>query len=157
MNLIKTLRQLWPTYKPDKHVIVPPDKPTKTKPLSGQYNYENLDIVGKTGLVRHAFVEQDGQMIHESDMVTPDTDNGLRQSRLTQDDMSCLMRRGLDPDKAAFVKPYWAAGFTTEGASRTIKSKTSGQRGYGNRTLDPYWAAFREALPYQAEEAPPPT
>lgn len=156
MDIINKLRRLLPTYDPDKHVITPPDKPTKTKPLSGQYDYENLDIVGKTGLLRHAFVEQDGILVHESDMVAPDTDNGRRQSRLTPEDMSCLARRGLDADKAAYTKPYWAAGFSTEGASRTIKSKTNGQRGYGKRTLDEYWAAFTEALPYSSREAPPP-
>ena len=156
MKWTDTLKGFWPTYNPDKHVIVPPDKPTKTKTLSGQYDYENLDIVGTTGLVRHAFVEEDGQMIHESDMVTPDTGNGSRQSKLTEEDMSCLMRRGLDTDKAAYIKPYWAAGFTTAAASRTIKSKTHGKRGYAERTLDPYWAVFNEALPYRSEDPSPP-
>lgn len=69
-----------------------------------------------------------------------------RNTTLTDEEIELIEERGLDEVKAARVKPHWARGKSTAIAAGILK-----ERGYGERTLDKYWAVFNllsgEGLP----------
>lgn len=60
-----------------------------------------------------------------------------RNATLTNEEIEILEERGLKEETAARVKPYWAKGQSAAAAADKIK-----ERGYGERTLDNYWAVF---------------
>lgn len=58
-----------------------------------------------------------------------------RSARIMQGEVES---KAFDPAKYAELKKLWAEGMSAAQAARTFK----GRRGYGERTLETFWAAF---------------
>ena len=72
-------------------------------------------------------------------VISPDAKKS--SDTLTPQDLAQVKHRGLDEDKAGRLKPYFARGLSAKRASGFFE----GERGYSQRTLDAYWAAFNAA------------
>ena len=63
-----------------------------------------------------------------------------QSATITDDDIQAVTDRGLDIHKAKILKPYWAAGMSAKATADTY----NGERGWGKRTIEKYWAAFNQ-------------
>lgn len=146
----------WPHYDKANALKLPPTRTNvRTKPRP--YDYSGLTTSAIGGQLQK--VEQTNEAT-EWTLTTPKTDNGRRQSTLSPLDNAQIIERGLNPDKAAFLKPIFALGCDVATGSVSAKSKLQAvgkqTRGYGRNTVKKYWAAFNKALEI-GERAPSPT
>ena len=83
-------------------------------------------------------------------------DSKGRVEYLTDAERREIVAAGLDLAKAAKAKPYFAQLLSTAQAAAAL-SKVGGLdvRGYKERTLDPYWAAFARAERVEAGSPSP--
>lgn len=79
----------------------------------------------------------------ESEVVTI----GRVAQRTNGDDFIMAQNPSLKPDKYFRLKSFWAKGLSAKQVAMSIR----GERGFGARTLDMYWAAFTEAQKFNIE------
>lgn len=144
MEILGIKIQLWPTYCPDKR----PQLPRTSRRTSTDYDYSRLSITPDKGVITRTTIAADK---YEFDVVSPATDMGRRQQQLSAEDRALLAERQLDLDRAAFLKPIWAAGATAKLGAATARSRLKAQKrstwGYSDRKVQDYWAAFNAAKP----------
>ncbi len=103
-------------------------------PLAGKKDHTLYNVAGQT--YRRT---SDGESVRV-------TANG-RLTALTQKDREEVYAAGLDEDRAAELKPYWASGASAQNAALQFLDPVTSttKTGYSPRTLDKYWAAFNAA------------
>lgn len=139
-NLILTLAG----WDPDKHGRKPRKKPTagkqratpKSSRLIGRSNIRFNPIIGA---YESYHAEKDS---HSWKRESPETDFGQRTGKLSDQEIEYFeLAIGMNVDKAAALKTYWAAGLSAKEASAQFTSY-----GYGERTVKKYWSVFNMQL-----------
>jgi hypothetical protein len=98
-------------------------------------------VPGTATLVKDQVVTaESGERIVETVVVT---NAKGREKGLTASDKAIVAAQGLLIERAVRAKPLFAQGLSTRDASRALTGSFG--RGYSERSLDQYWAAFAKA------------
>lgn len=135
-RFIEFLEDLALLYDPSKRALQPPNVEVATKVVKQTQLPDGTQYSPTMGVVRiHEVASQE----LEWEKVGKAT--GARTTNVTEEDMAELKSCGLDLTKAAELKRLWASGASAAQASQNY----SGRRGFSQRSLAPYWAAFSRA------------
>jgi hypothetical protein len=132
------LKRLGLVYDPDIMAIEPytvQDKPRQKKTKKADKGKPDKYIQGVPWKLTEA---EDGDIVY--DLFTGQDDN--KSPDLLPDEREAIKKEGLDVQKAARIKPYFSRGLSAKKAAVQIR-----ERGYGERTLDKYYAVLNSLVP----------
>jgi len=113
------------------------------KPMPAAPPTEKVNLHYVAGITFQQTIETDADSVWE--LATQATIQG-KASHLVNADYNqlALANPPLDPSKAALIKPLWSSGKSASDISRLLTQKHG--RGYSQRTVESYAAAFSKAL-----------
>lgn len=119
----------------DNNLDTTPSPFKKKKWTKKNTKVDNPDMTW-TPITGQAYVKED---VQDGRKWTKDGHVELGQlGQLDTTEREYVQSVNLDIDKASTLKPYWVGGYSAYKASKQFP----GKRGYSQRTIEKYWAAF---------------
>jgi hypothetical protein len=132
-------------YSPDKYAFPPPKAAAKAKPAPVVDNGFRFKFAHPVEGQRAAYFSRD--TVREDGVIESEyRRGGAAAAKAFTDEITAADRlhlRGLDPTKAQVIKPLWVGGLSARKAAGLLAEDHG--RGYAQRTVENYFAAFNAA------------